>query len=410
VAAPPAAVGLTPAQQLAAGRWGQVFATHLNIPPTIAQADIDNIFRWDSNMTAIDCNHYANAIMELIALPKGRDLIRNIIIAHRDSPIPLPNLQFVRTPHDDVSHIKWNRNGVVPCKINLSYNGGVAPSNGERVLVIRNSSIRRARRPSDQLDFVKVVVPPALVLAHELGHYLYGLNALRATAGLITTLRESYSCVSLIKAIIAMGAAYMVPVPFCVKIVASLISIANFVCHYISRRSSQEAAMACVTALDQIRVKNIYAEVECKRVFADVVNLTPGAVLPPEEGFFIDLWNHGNFVETMNILPSANMMRSEAFNYSDGIMIGEALNQLPVNSRLQFRSFKGRLLNVNTAGVSEESFVRLGHLNPGGFTRGFNGLTKLQKRRFKHRLVMRGILNKIIVNGVPLSPASLPWV
>jgi hypothetical protein len=170
---------------------------NLGFPPTtipISAATIDRIFAWDDSVTAnlAHVESYARVIEDLLATPTGRGLIRRIIVTHHND-VRLSPVIFTRDMGDNRSKSDWY-NDPLQCKINLEWYEGQVVSGKKKygrksvktwsavnepmwdswVLLVCDSGANR-------LDFKRVDVPPALVLAHELGHFLYGINMQQQT-------------------------------------------------------------------------------------------------------------------------------------------------------------------------------------------------------------------------------------
>ncbi|MDR2779193.1 MAG: hypothetical protein LBB16_02805 [Puniceicoccales bacterium] len=171
-----------------------------------------------------------------------------------------------------------------------------------------------------------------MVLAHELGHYLYYLISYKKTVDLTK---------------------------------------GDVIAEAIVGTSAGKAAHKATINSVHWAVLHVYPYDEYKKILHTLPNVPPA---PPTiaKQMFMELWNHGVFNEIVNILPSANMLQNGGSGYSDGIIIGEAVldpgcrinkqilfirkNRHGVNERVDF-------INLTGANVAHaESFVRLGHV------------------------------------------------
>ncbi|MDR2628981.1 MAG: hypothetical protein LBC30_03275 [Puniceicoccales bacterium] len=336
------------------GNWGQAFLTRvvppLNLPPGISQNEIDAMFSWDpavSNVSghggAQSCRHsFAQAVEDLLKLPTGRDLFGRIITAcynNKNNPPHNPQkLLFINNGTDDGFYADYPCIGQIDrttCAINLKWNAAINQHMSmDWVLVVNNNN---------QLDFAKVIVPPSLILAHELGHFLYALE---------------------------LGAA-------------------------VQGNQLLQRAM------------NGKAHPEYQQILNGVVNL--GRARPKIESVFLGLWNHQKYVDFLNILPAADMLVPPdltRLHYSDGIMIGEALNSnvFPKNQIQFFDSAGASKVIRNLAAITSSSFVRFSHNDFNDFNSEWNKLNGQEKITFK--TIVQKLLDKIIVNGLPLSVAN----
>jgi hypothetical protein len=277
-----------------------------------------------------------------MVLPTGRALFQDMITACRTNFLrnivngvtnatKMPErLMFVQ--NGDASELIYDTDKPCQCELNLEWDAtNKRIIEGHNVLIVNNTA-------TNQLDFVGVAIPPALDLAHELGHFLYALNTPRVAAN------------------------------------------------------------------------TVYGSVE-SRAQADYKTIFAGIPLTKLKEFS-DLWKHGIFSEAVNILPSASMGVG-GFLYSDGIMIGEALNVWVAGDhrRPQFFTLTDAAgmatavappgLNLtNAAGhlLPSSSFIRFSHRNSAGFCSVFNILTTNAKTQF--RALVERLLNKITIPTV----------
>jgi hypothetical protein len=164
------------------GEWGNAFiglVQDIRTPIQIIIASIDSIFGWDEvsvpTAPAACRNSYIQEITDLLQLPSGIRLFRDIIIAHH-CVTNLSKVKFISNSEESsATSFRSSR----PCEINLTWDGISRHHVGsERMVVARNSTLPVVGGdPNTQLDFVIAHVPPSIVLAHELGHYLDDLEA-----------------------------------------------------------------------------------------------------------------------------------------------------------------------------------------------------------------------------------------
>jgi hypothetical protein len=370
------------------GKWGEAFmsgAANLGLPPagapgapaiSISRATIDKIFAWEADLSVACRRGYAEMIEDLLALPTGRGLIKNIILMHHNH-VGLSRMVFKCDTTNTASRGDW-MSYPNPYEINIKWNG--ANYEGEEyILVVNNINV-------GSLDFVKVRVSPAIVLAHELGHFLDGLT-------------EQKKFISTDNPGVAGGALGDAQAHNDIDVSDSTL---NAVLYDISDRADKRM--------------DVYMCAEYKKIFQEVITTPPTEV----DMFFMECWNAGEYSEAVNILPSVEILNpgGGSFNYSDGIIIGEALN--PVNGILAdrrpqfFNLTTGNQQNVNIANAAvilpPDSFVRFGHMDVGDFRKKFERLKDEQKSQF--RALVQKVLDKITINGNSLSPANrnLPWI
>jgi hypothetical protein len=368
---------------LTQGQWGNALiglVQDIRAPIRITKESIDSIFEWDRDVlgSQLCVNSYVQAIMDLLELPSGIRLFRDIIIAHHCLP-DLPRVRFESTAAK--SSASCFRHGS-PCNINLEWDRGMSKHiGGEYVYVARNSGVIPPN-PNLPLDFIDVTVPPSVVLAHELGHYVYDLIACKSTMDM----KQS-------------------------EIISGVIvdpSVANKV-----------AYEAAIGSFDW-GVRNLYPELEYKQILRQIM---PNAPSNPAERTFIDLWDKGNFDEMVIILPTANMLRNGGSMYDDGIIVGEALLDIHngggnIHKQIIFRKNGANITNtiqVNAAGnLTARSFVCFGHCQSRRFWRAFNGLNAAvpaagglsERNQFKN--LVATMLGLITVPNPAAGPATIP--
>jgi hypothetical protein len=327
---------------LGQSQWGNAFiglVRDIRTPIQITTESIDSIFAFgDGIIDNQACkNSYVQAIMDLLKLPSGISLFRNIIIAHHCQP-KLPKVRFAsRNTESKISLVKDNQ--IELSEVNLQWVEG-AHVGGEFMCIAANDSLPAAAPAvagappaypgrGSQVDFVNVNVPASVILAHELGHYLHYL--------------ESY------KRTIELGGG---------SIIAEAIE---------STPAGSSACKAAFTSNNWAVLHN-YPYMESKGILEKVVTHTPPNAV---EQIFIELWNHGVYNEIVNILPTADILRNGGSGYSDGIIIGEALlaPNCSINRQISFsrkneygQSERIDFVNLQNGIVEGASFVRFGHV------------------------------------------------
>jgi hypothetical protein len=161
------------------GQWGNVFiilGSNLPVLPfpqnmiPITAASIDRIFAWDKSMISNGAcrQSFVQNILDLLILPTGRTLIEQIVVKHHLHP-GLSSVKFAWTPRRKANRCDWVK--FDPCGINLEWNNTTQEHVKDSfVLVVSDVNV-------NQLNFIRVDVPLSIVLAHELGLYIYGLKA-----------------------------------------------------------------------------------------------------------------------------------------------------------------------------------------------------------------------------------------
>jgi hypothetical protein len=186
-------------------------------------------------------------------------------------------------------------------------------------------------------------------------------------------------------------------------------------------------------ALNTPRVGNsVYIDTR-NRAQTDYITILAGILahpLGPAAAAFVDLWNHTNYPEAVNILPSASMGVVGIFSYSDGIMIGEALNTWAAAApgvaadprRPQFFTLTnaagvagaaavnflpggGAMTDVAGNALTPARFVRLSHRNSVGFFNTFHHLPVAAQIAF--RALVGQLLGNITIPAGP-GPGGAP--
>jgi hypothetical protein len=328
-------------------------------------SQIDNMFVWGNGCVGIAgrsiCESYARAMVDLMALPTGQALFRDIIAACRTNFVNnrgagVTNAtkrpeRLIFVQNGDVSELIHDSSKPYQCELNLEWDAtNRRIMEGHNVLIVNNTT-------TGALDFVGVAVSPALDLAHELGHFLYALNTPRGAGGL---------------------------------------SVHNSV--------------------------GARAQGDYGTIFNGVLLPRPPPPLRVSFKKFRRIWNHITYAEPVNILPSASMGAGGfTFTYSDGIMVGEALAAWGAGDprRPQFFTLTNAAgmaaavappgLNLtNAAGhlLPSSSFIRFSHRNSVGFFNVFSrGLNAVGRNNF--RVLVGQLLNKITIPAVPGVAAHL---
>jgi hypothetical protein len=408
-------------------QWGNVFTSPaagltLPVPPNtpantipITAASIDKIFAWDKSLISntATLQRYAQVILDLLELPTGRSLIRDIIMAHHSCK-GISSLVFTMKPSGiktNVSKCDWN-DYPEACEISLEWYhenmlGGIVegPLWDDWGLVVNDTA-------ANQFNFVRVDVPPAIVLAHELGHFLYGINMQKRSME-----RSNGTLVQ--------------------NAIADAINLAATHGGDMGNPTIAASISALARVID--KEMSVYAYTEYMNIFRSFFVFPP--VNPVEESF-TSCWGD-DYEELVNILPSANILQNGDLDRSDGKMIHEALNTWAVDPKCpQFFTLTDAAgvagaapvnFLTNPAGVmtdaagnalTSERFVRFSHEGSAGLFTEFNKLNAVapagalsEQDRFRN--LVGQLLNNIITipagaGGVPaavhLTIADLPRI
>jgi hypothetical protein len=275
---------------------------------------------------------YVQEMVDLLQLPSGIRLFRDIIIAHHCLP-DLPKVKFISTGEESSATVFHSSK---PCDINLQWDQGHHVGS-KRIVAARSGGA------DNQLDFITAHVPPSIVLAHELGHYLDSLMACKGIMG---------------------SADY-------VGIVSEVISAGTLDSRISYEDKMHETEWGVKTRRPQCKRRDVLARI------------LPN---PPTDSYaekaFIDLWSHRDS-EWINILPVGKMLNDGDSSYSDGIVMGEAYlagnnwrphRQLFFTRREENAVNRETPVNVGSPTLVAESFVRLGHVSPRVFWEIFDSL------------------------------------
>jgi hypothetical protein len=144
--------------------------------------------------------------------------------------------------------------------------------------------------------------------------------------------------------------------------------------------------------------------VECETIFRDIVVDPENR---PAEMAFSNLWNHGKFSEVANILPMANILKDgRRLNYSDGIVIGEALLSGALGDQIRFFDSASNAENIDYSDLTADSFIRFSHASSVEFFDEFNDLTADEQDEF--RKLVQNLLSKITIDGHSGTISDLP--
>jgi hypothetical protein len=349
------------------GQWGDAFlglVQGIRTPIGITAATIDSIFAWDESVQGQLKDSYVRAIEDLLQLPLGISLVRNMIIAHH-CMAGLPKLNFIK--HADSKSNFYVYDFPDPCKINLGYKRNNHIRDKWKLIAVNTTlPAGTLNHPGSQIDFVDVSVPPSISLAHELGHYLQHLTACKKV------MDRHHKCVS--EAIVVTD-----------DILSPRIRTNRFA---IKADYRAELSARLNESID------VYFELEWSEIMSNIIpNLTP---VTPAQKAFVEVWD-GDKPEISNILPGASILQDGGSDYSDGAIIGEAVLQ----GKIVIPNVGGRA--VDYAGLPREGFVRFSHQDSSGFMKHFNALTDAGKDEFRDLTQL--LLNKIMVGGYPLSAA-----
>jgi hypothetical protein len=355
------------------GQWGNAFIglfQDVRTPIQITTASIDSIFAWNESVMAngdMRCRgSYVRAIISLLQLPSGISLFRNIVIAHHCMPA-LPQVEFVLVQKKR-SRFQWY-DYPRKCQINLEWDArNNAHKSDECVLLVRNSNLaQNAGHSGSQLDFVRIRIPPLVILAHELGHYLSELILYKkqleiAYPGVVATAittpeDEDYGPLAII----------------------------------------QQSSATIISQSTRIEIQKHW-----KTVLAGIVPDQPRNALTLAEKAFSKSWSSSQYEELLNIMPSSSILRNGSSGYSDGIVIGEAV----LNGTIIIPPVGAAAVNTN--GLVKENFIRFSHHDFDGFMEIFNTLPPADQTEFKDLAVR--LLNKITINGNGATLNDLPWI
>jgi hypothetical protein len=358
--------------------WGNAFiglVQDIRTPIPITTASIDSIFTWGESVPGptLCRDSYVQAMIGLLQLPSGVRLFRDIIIAHHCLP-DLPKVEFISTDEESSATVFDYPKS---CKINLEWDDASQRHVGSKRIVIAkdNALAPVPGNPGAELEFITAHVPPSVVLAHELGHYLDDLMACKKvmdTANHVGIVSEAIA-----PALPSRGV-----------------------------KTSYGEDMFHISW----GVKARYPQYGYTDVLRRIIQNPPNTAA---ENAFIDLWDNGVFSEMVNILPIASILNDGGSSYSDGIVMGEACLDVAngvINQRLYFtRKINGDNretdVNVGAVALSPESFVRLGHTGAKRFWEVFNGLGLVDQVQFKDlTATMLSLIND--ANGQPLSAAN----
>jgi hypothetical protein len=349
---------------LANGEWGNALiglVQDVRTPIAITTDSIDSIFAWDESVAGVRgnaaCrNSYVQAIMDLLHLQSGVGLFRDVIIAHHCMPgLPKVNFKLVQRAGSRFQWFDYPKK----CQINLEWDGANNLHRSDTwVLIAKNTHLPVAGDPNSQLDFIPVAVPPQVVFAHELGHYLNELIAYKKhieithpdiVAAAIVPEKGDYGPLTII----------------------------------------QHNAKAIISQSTLIEIQ------ECgKDVLVGIIPPDqPRSTLDPAEVSLADLWGISKYEERLNILPSSNILQNGGSGYSDSAIIGEAV----LAGIITIAPIGGHAVNI--AGLSKECFVRFSHQDFIGFRKIFDPLSANATHLAKFKDLVAALLNKIDRNG-----------
>jgi hypothetical protein len=358
-------------------KWGNALiglVQDIRTPIRITTDSIDSIFAWEGKARTIpECNtSYAEEIADLLQLPSGIRLFRDIIVAHHCLP-GLPGVKFISTNEGSSATVFRSSD---PCSINLQW--GQDHHVGDERIVVARSNVLGGGGAGDRLDFITAHVPPSMVLAHELGHYLDGLMACKS-------IMDSANHVDIVSEVIASDA--------------------------LGCRTSYEEEIYSTEWGVGVR----YPQCKRKAVLDGILPNLPVSL--SAEQAFIDLWNYRDS-EWINILPVGKILNDGGSSYSDGIVMGEAYiagNIWRPHGQFYFtkreKNGVNREVGINVGpSVVAESFVCLGHVSPQIFWEIFDSLpTADDKAAFKGLVAnMLGLISVPGPGGAmqPLSVAN----
>jgi hypothetical protein len=349
-------------------QWGNAFiglVQDIRTPIQITVASINSIFAWGKGVVDNnDCrNSYVQAIVDLLQLPSGIKLFRNIIIAHHCLP-KFPKVQFKSTERESyTSFYKYTE----VSEINLQWIDSQHTGSDDVYIVKNNSLPVDTTNPNAQLDFITVKVPASVVLAHELGHYLYDLIACKAMME-----------------------------------VEHVDTIGDFIISQIS--VLLEVAFDNAMKLISRQIKH-YVRVEYDRILKQIISSEPTT---PAQILFVGLWNSGEYYEMVNILPVASMLQQGDSDYDDGTIVGEAYKGGKMKGQNVFTKNGQNVTFSNGVTLSASNFVRFSHRSSKYFNKKFNALDATGKAEFKN--LVATMLGLIKVKQASLGADDLPCI
>ncbi|MDR1402057.1 MAG: hypothetical protein LBI81_03860 [Puniceicoccales bacterium] len=313
------------------GNWGQALLGILNaeaianeerITTNITADEINRMFSFDANIDQACKASYAQAIVNLCALPTGRALIKKIIEKCHENAAATPQanpwkIEFINNGEvsqfiPEYKPLRTNEKRI--CSINLKWDTTLGCH-------AREDWVLLSKDQGGNLAFVNAIVPPGIVLAHELGHFLWALTVKHDAEILFKSL---YS-----------------------------------------------------------KIQKL-AKVEYCKIFPVLASTKKKNT--PAKKLFIDCWNHANYAEVLNILPLGSIPSASNFvdlTYSDGIFIGEAVNGTwNANDKPQFTNLAGDDITVNCGNLHSENWIRFSHSFSFDFYEKLRKLTRTAKEQF----------------------------
>jgi hypothetical protein len=364
---PGAAAGAGTLQALLSnGDWGSAFiglVQDIRTPIPITTASIDSIFEWKEDVSGTPAlmNGYVQEIVNLLQLPAGIKLFRNIIIAHHCLP-GLPKVKFTSEnsneskyepfpyPASSVINLRWDAANNIHFSENF-------------VLVVKcNTAVPNAAHPGRQLNFTDIVFPAWAVLAHELGHYLDELIALKKS----------------------------------MDFKASIVSMAIV-------NPTPDVCVVYTAAMTSITISNnngiVSGPIDCyfQKEYEEVLRTIIQGPYSIAKDAFVESWSYGIFDELVNILPTASMLQGllgGGSDYSDGIVIGEAV----IGGMVAVPPIGGPGGVAVNAGPTEKSFVRFSHQDARDFDRILENLIREAVRSARPKIAADRV--NFVVNAI----------
>lgn len=330
--------------KLIRGQWKEAFESknvkfegyELSVTPK----SVGRVFSWAQGTKQAEKVYISGIIESLLDLQIGRELISKIIELHHNC-VGLPSVAF-----------SCILNGKNKCSLPQQYGDHCTINidkheSRDQVLVVRGNG-------GQEIDFVRVDVPEVAVLAHELGHAAYEMDAhkqiFEASDKSIYTdvLNEARNNDGSVRA---------------------------------NSQKLRESMNDTYKGIDR-RTYGYY-----ETILRDLLSKQNISKL---EEFLIECWNK-DYEEILNILPSAKILKNNNPVYSDGAVIREILKKWGKDSSNYPKIYKlsgqdwqkQQLAELVEQHGSPETFIRFGHMGAIRFFTEYLKFTRKEQRDFK---------------------------